>query len=189
MDVVGLYPNIPHEGGLEALRKALDKRDNKTVTTESLMDLADLALKNNYFEHNSKVYKQEQGTAIGAKFAPPYAIVYMGDFEEKAIDGFPLKPWIWWRYIDDIFMIWEHGEESLKEFIHHLNNTNPFIKFETPAKYSTLSVDFLDVKVTKIGDYLKTDLFTKPTDTHQFLEFSSCHPWHCKKSIPYSQAL
>ena len=29
MDVVGLYPNIPHEEGLSALRKRLNERDNK----------------------------------------------------------------------------------------------------------------------------------------------------------------
>ena len=27
------------------------------------------------------------------------------------------------------------------------------------------------------------------TDTHQFLDPSSSHPYHCKKGIPYSQAL
>ena len=34
-----------------------------------------------------------------------------------------------------------------------------------------------------------TDLFVKPTDAHQRLDPSSCHPDHCKKGIPYSQAL
>ena len=86
-------------------------------------------------------------------------------------------------------MIWEHGEEALNEFFEHLNSIHPNIKFESPPKCSKVSVDFLDVTVTRVGDRLKTDLYTKSTDTHQYLEFSSCHPWHCKKSIPYSQAL
>ena len=33
VDVVGLYPSIPHEVGLRALRKALCKRDEKTIPT------------------------------------------------------------------------------------------------------------------------------------------------------------
>ena len=33
------------------------------------------------------------------------------------------------------------------------------------------------------------DFFVKETDTHQFLHFSSCHPYHTKKGIPYSQAV
>ena len=36
---------------------------------------------------------------------------------------------------------------------------------------------------------LMTDLFVKPADTHQFLDPSSSHPYHCKKGIPYSQDL
>ena len=32
-------------------------------------------------------------------------------------------------------------------------------------------------------------MFVKPTDTHQYLEASSCHVFHSKHAIPYSQAL
>ena len=35
IDVVGLYPSIPHKEGMEAIRKALDKRENQTIPTES----------------------------------------------------------------------------------------------------------------------------------------------------------
>ena len=58
------------------MRVALDARDDKDVSTESLLALADIVLKNDYFEHNGKVFKQEQGTAIGKKFAPSYAVIY-----------------------------------------------------------------------------------------------------------------
>ena len=34
-----------------------------------------------------------------------------------------------------------------------------------------------------------TDAFVKSTDTHQYLYGTSCHAYHSKKSIPYSQAL
>ena len=36
---------------------------------------------------------------------------------------------------------------------------------------------------------LETDLYCKPTDCHQFLDFSSAHPIHIKKSIVFSQGL
>ena len=41
----------------------------------------------------------------------------------------------------------------------------------------------------KKGNQLVTDLYVKPTDTHQYLHASSCHFSHCKKSMPFSQAL
>ena len=51
------------------------------------------------------------------------------------------------------------------------------------------SVNFLDTKVTITDTGLKTDLFCKPTDAHNYLLFSSAHPRSCKSSIPYSQFL
>ena len=36
---------------------------------------------------------------------------------------------------------------------------------------------------------ITTDLFVKPTDTHQYPLATSCHPNHTMRSIPYGQAL
>ena len=34
-----------------------------------------------------------------------------------------------------------------------------------------------------------TDAYCKKTDTHQYLDYRSCHPKHVKMGIPYGQAL
>ena len=117
MDVVGLYPNIAHGEGLTPLRKYFETRDNKQISSDTLAELAEVVLKNNVFEYDEKTFKQKRGSVIGAKFAPPYTIFFMIDFEEKMFKSFEKKPMIWWRYIDDNFFIWEYGEESLKVFI------------------------------------------------------------------------
>ena len=111
----------------------------------------------------------------------------MAELEEKLLNKYHLKPEVWWRYIDDIFMVWEHGEENLQEFIKYLNSQHPSIKFT--FEYSPKSVNFLDVQVIRVNDKLVTDLYVKPTDTHQYLDASSCLVFHSKKAIPYSQAL
>ena len=36
-DVVGLYPSMPHNAGLEALEDAFDCRQNKNITTDMLV--------------------------------------------------------------------------------------------------------------------------------------------------------
>ena len=56
-------------------------------------------------------------------------------------------------------------------------------------KYLLDSIEFLDVLVSKDGVGTSTDLFVKDTDTHQYLQFSSCHTFHTKRGIPYGQAL
>ena len=99
----------------------------------------------------------------------------MADLEEKILSAFEEKPMIWWRYIDDIFFIWEHGEESLEKFLNKLNSFHPTIKFT--AEYSKETINFLDVNIRLVEGELMTDLFVKPTDTHQFLELSSSHPY------------
>ena len=69
------------------------------------MELAKCVLKNNIFEHNEDLYKQLRGTAIGTKIAPPYAVLFMGKLEEEFLEAQSLKPVVWWRYIDDIFVV------------------------------------------------------------------------------------
>ena len=187
IDVVGLYPNIPHDEGLKAVRNALDSREDKTISTESLLELAECVLKNNIFEHNTKFFKQVRGTAIGIKMAPPYAIIYLDELERGFLENYHLQPLVWWRYIDDIFMLWQHGEKELKKFLDILNCYHPSIKFTWD--YAREKINFLDGNVIRKDNQLITYLYIKPTDTHQYLHASSCHVYHCKKSIPYSQAL
>ena len=70
-DVVGLYPNIPHDLGLQSLRKKLNETGICKVHTEEIISMTEFVLKNNYFEFNEEVCKQISGTAIGTKFTPP----------------------------------------------------------------------------------------------------------------------
>ena len=44
------------------------------------------------------------------KFAPPYAVLFMAALEENILSKVKKKPSVLWRYIGDIFFIWEHGE-------------------------------------------------------------------------------
>ena len=63
-DVVGLYPNIPHEEGLASIRKFLNNRENKEVKTSTLVELTDIVLKSNHFQFLDKTFKQKRSTAI-----------------------------------------------------------------------------------------------------------------------------
>ena len=54
-DAVSLYPSIPHQAGLEALKRALDERENKFISTDDIVKMAEFVLKNSYFQFNNKV--------------------------------------------------------------------------------------------------------------------------------------
>ena len=83
MNVVGLYPNMPHGEAPASLCRFLETRDNKRISSDTLTELAEVALKNNIFKFGGKTFKQKRKAAIGTNFAPPYAILFMADFEEK----------------------------------------------------------------------------------------------------------
>ena len=46
MDVVGLYSNIPRDEGLSVPRKRLEERDEKDISSDNLVELAEEVLKN-----------------------------------------------------------------------------------------------------------------------------------------------
>ena len=146
---------------------------NKKVLTEDLVKMAKFVLKNNYFEFSGKVKQQISGTAIGTKFAPPYTCIFMDEVETSFLETQEMKPSVWFRYIDDVFFIWTHGQEKLDSFFEELNRCNLF----------------LDLKVSLSNGDFSTDLHVKYTDRHQFLHYTPSHPDHTKRSIIYSQAL
>ena len=63
------------------------------------------------------MYHQKLGTAIGTKFAPPYANLFMAGLETNIFSDTNVQPLLWLRYLDDIFCIWTDGLEKLKEFL------------------------------------------------------------------------
>ena len=122
---------------------------------------------------------------MGLSLPPPYAILFVADLEERILEDIELQPRIRWRCIDDILFTWEHGEDSLKQFIETLNAFHLTINFTAEWSRDV----FLDVNIRLRNRQLETGLHIKPTDTHQILDSTSCHLYHCKRSIPYSQAL
>jgi hypothetical protein len=190
LDVVALYPNIPIAQGIAAAKEALEKsRPGKNVkpSNKSLIKLLELVLKRNNFTFNGRHYLQLRGTAIGTKLAVGFANNYVGYFERLFVEFYHKHPRTWLRFIDDVFMIWTHGEDSLAEFVEYLNSCVETIKFT--AEYSKLAVNFLDMKVKLQDNMIQTDLYSKPTDSHSYLLYDSAHPQKCKDSIPYSQFL
>ena len=107
---------------------------------------------------------------MGTKAAPNYAVNFMNFFEDRFVYTYFIQPMVWKRYIDDIFMIWQHGRLTLDAFISHLNSCHDTIKFT--AEISETKADFLDttIHLTTEGN-LWSDLYCKPIDTHSYLRY------------------
>ena len=163
-DIVALYPSIPHKNGLKALRNALDKRKQKHIPTEKLINRAEFLLKNNSFEFNGSVKQQVLGTAIGTKCALTYACMYTDQVETEFLKTQERTPLVWFRYIDDIFFIWTHGKEHLETFLQELNYFNPDLKFTYESNEK--EIPFLDLKVKLNEGKISTDFYFKSTERH-----------------------
>ena len=80
------------------------------------------------------------GTAIGIKFTPPYTCIYMDKTETDFLKTQDLQPFIWLRYIDDIFFIWTHGEAELRRLMEKLNQFLPKRKFTYESSQKKVAI-------------------------------------------------
>ena len=214
IDVVGLYPNIPQDEGIQAFKDIIsdEKYRDQSVPSDFLITLLQFVLTFNSFVFNGNLYLQEWGTAIGTKLAPVYANIFMAVLEKKMLNDWKGRPPnLWKRYIDDIFSVFIGKEEELLSFIRFISSYHHTIKFtcEYRTKDSIVktcwkdndllvkryplenlrsrSVDFLDCNVwINENSKFETDLFVKETDCITYLMPSSCHPKFICKNIPYS---
>ena len=123
---------------------------------------------------------------MGTRMAPCYANIFMAELEENLLSGYPYKPFAYCRYID-IFIIWSHGLDLLRNFFNSISKQYSNIIFN--LNISTTSVNFLDVTIDRHGGHISTKTYTKSTDTHALLSYNSFHTRHINQSIIYSQFL
>ena len=119
LDITSVHTNIPYNEGIQSIKEFLAiYRDIDALPHNSyIIELLEVVLINNYFDFNGKHYHQKSGTATGTRLAPSYANLFMTMFEKNHVYTYHPQPTLWKRFIDDIFMIWPHGMDSLLEFI------------------------------------------------------------------------
>ncbi len=198
-DVKNLYGSIPHDLGLEAITFWLDKHPELTQSRFSkdfILDSIKIILENNVFHFDGQYYQQMKGTAMGTKLGPTYATLVMGylelklyekmkeDYGESVADKFIQ---LWKRFLDDCFIIWNTRDCSLEDLLTRLNSLHSSLIFTMNASREKLP--FLDVLVMKNRCKISTDIYHKPTDSKNYLLYSSHHPRHTKINLPYNLAL
>jgi hypothetical protein len=173
MDVSSLYTNIPHEEGMFAIEEVLNTHNIAIPEKHFILTMLNAVLKKNNFIFNGRHFLQTNGTAMGARIAPVYANLFMNYLEEKFIYKRRDCPRKWYRFIDDIFMVYRGTEYDLKSFLIFCNDMHPTIKFT--HEYSKEKVVFLDLLVYVHGQSIYTDLYIKPTNSFSYLRYESSH--------------
>jgi hypothetical protein len=120
---------------------------------------------------------------MGSPLSPVIANFYMEEFEKKAIEQATHKPTCWYRYVDDTFVIWPHGQDKLQEFLHHINGLHKKIQFTMEIEKNG-HLPFLDIDIYKKTDgSLGHKIYRKSTHTNLYLQQSSHHHPANKQSV------
>ena len=139
MDIQGLYMFIPHAGGLRALRYFLDRRQDKTPPTDTVVRLAELVLTLNVFEFGDQYFKQTKGVAMGTKMGPSYACLFVGYLEHEMFLRYPgVVPSLYMRYIDDIMGATSCTYTELCDFLGFVGSFHPAIKYTSIVSEDSL---------------------------------------------------
>jgi hypothetical protein len=120
LEVVSLFTKVPIMDSLELLSHHFE---------DDILALFKHVLTSTYFCFNGQFYEQTDGVAMGSPLSLVIANFFMEDFENKATEQVTHKPVCWFRYVDDPFVIWPHGQEKLTEFFNHLNGLHIKIQF------------------------------------------------------------
>ena len=84
----------------------------------------------------------------------------MEHFEKEIFRKTPKKPEIWFRYIDDTFVLQGHGRAELRKFLIFLNNQHPNIHFTIDIEKNG-KLPFLDILASKKTDGTLSQVYRK----------------------------
>ena len=160
LDVESLFTNIPLEETINVSCDSLFSNEAKTnnFNRNDFEKLFRMALQNNFFNFDGKIYKQTDGVAMGSPLGPSLANAFLCFHEQIWLNGFPedFKPAYYRRYVDDIFAVFR-SPDHLEKFTNYLNSKHKNIKF-TYDKESNNSLPFLDILISRSENGLKTSL-------------------------------
>jgi len=185
-DVVNLFTSVPIDEALAVLKIRLDLdvglKDRTELPAKDIVRLTEYCVRNTYFQYKDQYYKQVDGMAMGSPLSPVLCNIFMSELEVNAMSKSAKKPTIWLRYVDDTFVLWDHGDEALSEFLDHLNAENKAIKFTMEVEKDS-RLAFLDTMIEKTTGGLRTSVYRKPTHTDSYLRWTSNHSNRTKVGI------
>ena len=184
-DVKALFTSVPVEQALNVIQRKLKQDltlpDRSVLNIDQLIQLLEYCLTTTYFVYGGEFYQQVHGAAMGSPVSPIVANLYMEHFESIALSTAPRPPSLWFRYVDDTFVLTH--EDDVDSLTSHINNIDDHIQFTTGPETQG-KLPFIDLCVTVLDDTsTKITIYRKPTHTDQYLNLNSHHPLIHKRSV------
>lgn len=177
-DVTAMYTNIPPLEAIETIKSLLPKIQNR-IRKSDLVRMVEFVLFNNYFQFEDQLYHQRSGLAMGVACAPVIANLFCGVYEKARFKYRDNRVRLFGRYIDDILLIFKGSEEDLNAYLKSWKYPNLTVTWE----YSRTQASFLDVDLRIVDKTIRTSVFQKALNKHQYIPFSSAHPIAVKRAF------
>lgn len=190
-DVTALYPSIKLLHGLEALRSFMSRLKWPTSKITTILRVAEFVLTHNIIEftlsRDHPIFRQVIGTAMGISFSVCYAIIFMIWFEDplirEAVDKGFMKEADYWRFIDDLILLWSGPRHALADLMEKMNHKLPEITLtwsSTPEEVLKgifpQRNEFMDLTIWKEKTKWEFKIAHKATAAFCYLHPKSCHP-------------
>ena len=144
-DVQSLFTNVPLKETIDICAETLYHKDNNlALQKSSFIKLMNLATSEIEFSFSGEMYRQTDGVAMGSPLGPTLANILMGYLEESYFQN-NQKPLVYFRYVDDCFILFNNKEECDGMF-STFNTLHPSIKFTKEVETND-NLPFLDVFV------------------------------------------
>ena len=138
------------------------------------------------FTFDGHGFKQKFGVAMGSPLSPVLANLCMEFLESECILNCPnnIKPLVWYRYVDDVFIIYQKDDTCFNKFLNYANNLIPSIKFTVEYEVDN-QLPFLDVLVQHdpLTHAFSFKVYRKPTNAEMYIHYFSYHSKQIKSNI------
>ena len=184
-DIVNLFTNVPLHETIDLCCKLWRNNVNEhhLVDEIAFRELLYFATSNLRFLFNNDWYQQVDGVAMGSPLAPTLASIFLSKIEEKIslYDG--IKPKIYKRYVDDIFLLFDN-KEQVEPFLNYMNSLHSNIKFTVEYENNNV-LPFLDLLIERVkNNHFETGIYRKKTDTGLYTTPNSfCEPKYKRNMI------
>ena len=182
MDVESFYTNIDNNSGIKAIKQTFLRKPDFDRPDVDILVLLKISLEHNDFLFDSNWNLQIFGIAMGKRFAPNYANLFMAEWGKQALRKCKILPLFYLRYLDDIFGIWTLGDDEYRVFLDTLNIHQNCVKLTSVT--SKQSTDFLDTTIFKGNALIRMDTLTARFILNQQIQINYCTKTSSIPNIP-----
>ena len=182
LDIVNMYPNMPTDDkALNVIKTYLSKYQDQInlfgFSIDDTVTIIEFVLHNTYISYEDSFFIQRSGVGTGNHSSGPYSEIIVDYTYTEALKVSSKEPTALSLYVDDCWMSWTDTLESFYDFLTNLNSIWDSVKFEEELE-SENSINFLDLKITRLAHAVKYEFYQKPTHSGRYLHYDS----HCAMS-------